>query len=91
MEAQKAHDSPESTRRILARGKGQSMKKLLLVSATFLLLVMGCAPSGQVPAAGNATPTPADKITEMDFESGEVEQGVSDEVDQEEESPPDTE
>ena len=67
------------------------MKKLLLVTATFLFFVMGCAPSDHVPAAGNATPTPADKITEMDFESGEVEEGVSGEGDQEADSPPDAE
>ena len=53
------------------------MKKLLVASAIIASLTLGCAPSDDVSSGGEATPTPGakdDKITDMDFESGEVEQ-----------------
>jgi hypothetical protein len=52
------------------------MRKLLVASAILALITLGCAPSGDVSSGGEATPTPGaedDKITDMDFESGEVE------------------
>jgi len=60
--------------RSLSEGSPQ-MKKLLIAVAASLLLTISCAPSDQPPPAAQATPTAAsDRITEMDFESGEVEQ-----------------
>jgi PBP1b-binding outer membrane lipoprotein LpoB len=52
------------------------MKKLLILSALIMagLLALGCAPSDTAPPAAEATPTPAEKIQDMDFESGEAEQ-----------------
>ena len=50
------------------------MRTLLLVSATVITLALGCAQSDQGPPGSAVTPTPDDKITEMDFESGDVEQ-----------------
>ena len=35
---------------------------------------LGCGQSDQTPPMLEATPTPTEKITEMDFESGEVEE-----------------
>lgn len=51
------------------------MKKLLILSTLIMggLLALGCAPSDQAPPAVEATPTPADQIQDMDFESGEAE------------------
>jgi len=52
------------------------MKKLLIVLAMAASLMLGCAPSDQAPPMVEATPTAAaadDQITNMDFESGEIE------------------
>ncbi len=52
------------------------MREMLVAVAVASLLTLSCAPSDQPPPAAEATPTAAagDQITDMDFESGEVEQ-----------------
>jgi hypothetical protein len=52
------------------------MKKLFPAVVLAASLILGCTPSDQQPPAAAATPTaaPGDQITDMDFESGEVEQ-----------------
>lgn len=56
------------------------MRKMLMAIAVALLLTMSCAPSDQPPPSAQATPeaSAGDEITEMDFESGEVEQPAAD-------------
>jgi len=52
------------------------MKTLLIVLAAATMLTLGCTPSEQAPPDADAeiTPEAEEQITEMDFESGEVEQ-----------------
>jgi len=51
------------------------MKNLTLTLLIVVSLTWGCTPSDPAPKAVEATPTAVDdEITEMDFESGEVEQ-----------------
>ena len=52
------------------------MKKLLTTIAIASLMTLACAPSDQPPPEVEAPPAASagDEITEMDFESGEVEQ-----------------
>lgn len=52
------------------------MKTLLIVLAAATMLTLGCTPSDQAPPDADAeiTPEAEEQITEMDFESGEVEQ-----------------
>jgi PBP1b-binding outer membrane lipoprotein LpoB len=50
------------------------MKMLLAVFAILATLTLGCSQSDQEQQGSDATPTPTDKITDMDFESGEIEQ-----------------
>ena len=50
------------------------MKATLVAIVVFGMLALGCGQSDQGPPAIEATPTPTDTITEMDFESGEVEE-----------------
>ena len=52
------------------------MKATLAVIVVLGVLTLGCAQSDQGPPVTEATPTPTDEITEMDFESGEVEQST---------------
>ena len=77
--------SSENARRILSAksvngpvlSEEASTMKAILVSAIFAASVfgLGCAPADQQPPAAEPTPAAADDgtITEMDFESGEVE------------------
>lgn len=67
------------------------MKKLLIVWAIIMagLLTLGCAPSEQAPPAAETTPTPAEKIQDMDFESGEAEEVEQGEEETETELTPD--
>ena len=67
------------------------MKKILTLSVLIMagLMLLGCAPSDQAPPAVEATPTPADQIKDMDFESGEVDQAEEGVEEPEEEAPPD--
>jgi hypothetical protein len=55
------------------------MKKILMAIAVASFLTMSCAPSDQPPAAVEATPAAStgDEITEMDFESGEIDESAS--------------
>ena len=59
---------------------GSQMRKLLMAIAVASLVTMSCAPSDQPPPQVEATPVAStgDEITEMDFESGEVEQPADD-------------
>ncbi len=53
------------------------MKTLFIVLAASALLTLGCTPSDQAPSDAEVTPAAAEaeeQITEMDFESGELEQ-----------------
>ncbi len=51
------------------------MKYLSIALLIVVSLAWGCAPSDQAPPMTEATPTAAgEEITEMDFESGEVDQ-----------------
>jgi hypothetical protein len=54
------------------------MKNALAILAVAGVMMLGCTPSDQAPADEAAAPTPAadagQKITDMDFESGEAEQ-----------------
>ena len=51
------------------------MKKILTLSVLIMagLMLLGCGQSEQTPPPVEATPTPAEKIQDMDFESGEAE------------------
>jgi len=52
------------------------MKALLIVLAATAMFTLGCTPSDQAPTDAEVTPDAAEaeaQITEMDFESGEVE------------------
>lgn len=55
------------------------MKDLLLTLMIAVSLTWGCAPSDQAPTVAEATPTAAadEEITEMNFESGEVDQSTT--------------
>lgn len=55
------------------------MKTLLFAAAVASLLTLSCTPSDQPPPAAQATPAASagDEITEMDFESGEVDQSTT--------------
>jgi ABC-type glycerol-3-phosphate transport system substrate-binding protein len=52
------------------------MKKMLTLAVliTAGLLMLGCGQSEQAPSGDEAAPTPVEEITDMDFESGDVEQ-----------------
>ncbi len=53
------------------------MKTLLIALAATAMLTLGCTPSDQADPDAEVTPEAAEapeQITEMDFESGEVEQ-----------------
>lgn len=52
------------------------MKTLLIVLAAATMLTLGCTPSDQAPPDADAeiTPEAEEQITEMDFESGELDQ-----------------
>jgi hypothetical protein len=52
------------------------MKTLLIVLAAAAMLTLGCTPSDQAQADAEVTPEAEEQITEMDFESGEVEQST---------------
>ncbi len=55
------------------------MKILLIAAVLAAALTLSCTPSDQSPPVPEATPTAAagDQITDMDFESGEVEQAAT--------------
>ena len=55
------------------------MKTPLIAAVFAASLTLSCTPSDQPPPAPEATPTAAagDQITDMDFESGEVEQAAT--------------
>ena len=55
------------------------MKTLLFAAAVASLLTISCAPSDQTPPSAQATPAASagDEITEIDFESGEVDQSTT--------------
>lgn len=67
------------------------MKKLMMIAAVIAILTLGCAPSDQEAPDGEATPAPDQKITDMDFESGEVDQPADVTEDQDTEPTPETE
>lgn len=50
------------------------MKAGLAVIVALGVSALSCGQSEQAPPLADATPTPTEKITEMDFESGEVEE-----------------
>lgn len=50
------------------------MKTLLIALAAATMLTLGCTPSDQAQADAEVTPEAEEQITEMDFESGELEQ-----------------
>ena len=50
------------------------MKTLLMVLVATATFTLGCAPSDQATPDAEVTPEAEEQITEMDFESGEVEQ-----------------
>jgi len=50
------------------------MKTLFTVLAAAAMLTLGCTPSDQAQPDAEVTPEAEEQITEMDFESGEVEQ-----------------
>jgi hypothetical protein len=50
------------------------MKSLLIVLAAAAMLTLGCTPSDQAQADAEVTPEAEEQITEMDFESGELDQ-----------------
>jgi len=50
------------------------MKMLLIVLAATATLTLGCTPSDQAQPNAEVTPEAEEQITEMDFESGELEQ-----------------
>lgn len=49
------------------------MKTLFIVLVATTMFTLGCAPSDQAQPDAEVTPEPEEQITEMDFESGEVE------------------
>jgi hypothetical protein len=55
------------------------MKEILMAIAVASLLTMSCAPSDQPPPAVVETPAAStgDEITEMDFESGEIDESAA--------------
>lgn len=55
------------------------MREMLVAAVLAAALTLGCTPSDQSPPVPEATPTVAagDQITDMDFESGEVEQAAT--------------
>lgn len=55
------------------------MKTLLVAAVVSASLTLSCTPSDQPSPAAEATPTAVagDQITEIDFESGEVEQSAA--------------
>jgi hypothetical protein len=70
------------------------MRKFLVATAIVASITLGCAQSDDVSSGGEATPIPGakdDQITNMDFESGEVEQPAEVTDGQEAEPAPDTE
>jgi hypothetical protein len=52
------------------------MKTTLAAMVILGVVTLGCGQTDQGPPVIEATPTPTDTITEMDFESGEVEEPV---------------
>jgi hypothetical protein len=50
------------------------MKETLAAVVVLGVFTLGCGQSDPAPPMLEATPTPTEKITDMDFESGEVEQ-----------------
>ena len=67
------------------------MKKLILSLLVIGLLAPGCTPSDTAQPAVEATPTAAgDEITEMDFESGEVDRPATETEEPQAEASPDT-
>jgi len=70
------------------------MKTLLIVLVATAMFTLGCTPSDQATPDAEADPTAAEaeeKITEMDFESGEVEQSTDGSEDPAAEPPPEAE
>jgi hypothetical protein len=70
------------------------MKMLLIVLAAAAMLTLGCTPSDQAQADAEVTPAAAEaeeQITEMDFESGELEQSSDGSEDPATEPTPETE
>ncbi len=67
------------------------MKYLSIALLIVVSLAWGCAPSDQAPPMTEATPTAAggDEITEIDFESGEVDQPKTESEEPAEEPTPD--
>ena len=53
---------------------GLSMKTLFTVLAAAAMLTLGCTPSDQAQPDAEVTPEAEEQITEMDFESGELDQ-----------------
>ncbi len=55
------------------------MKMLPIALTACVLLMSGCTPSDQPPPSAEATPTASagDEITEMDFESGEIDESAT--------------
>jgi hypothetical protein len=73
------------------REEDTRMKYLTLAMVIAVTMAWGCAPSDQPSTEAVATPAASagDEITEMDFESGEVEQTASELKEPEAESTPD--
>jgi hypothetical protein len=67
------------------------MKKILTLSVPIMagLMLLGCAPSDEAPPAAETAPTPAEKIQDMDFESGDAEKTEEIEEEPETELTPD--
>ena len=70
------------------------MKTLLIVLVATAIFTLGCTPSDQAEPAAEVEPTAAkaeEQITEMDFESGEIEGANEGSEDPAAEPPPEAE
>ncbi len=67
------------------------MKTLFIAVTVCIFSILGCSPSDQPAPAVESTPTVAagDEITEMDFETGEVDQPETESEEPAEEPTPD--